>query len=69
MATSSIFHNFVLTDKESIEKFLDALEKPKFQEPDVKCTTVTGIEEVKKLTEKWKNRNKGVTNTNGSKMD
>ncbi len=58
MATSSITHNFVIKDKESAERFAEALDKPKLQEPDIEFITVSGAENVRRLIEAWKNRTK-----------
>ncbi len=54
MATSSITHNFVISKKDSAERFAEALEKPKIQKTDINIKTVSGSENVRLLAEKWK---------------
>ena len=54
MPTSSIFHNFVITDRESAERFLEAFDRPKIQRSDIDVEMVSGAENIKLLVEKWK---------------
>ena len=54
MTISSIFHNFVITDRESAERFLEAFDRPKIQRSDISVETVSGVENVKLIVDKWK---------------
>lgn len=54
MATSSITHNFVISKKDSAERFAEALEKPKIQKTDMNIKAVSGNENVRLLVKKWK---------------
>lgn len=61
MATSSIFHNFRFTTKESSERFVDALEKAEKIGPwkprkDVDCKDLRDPEEIGALMAKWEAR-------------
>ena len=60
MATSSITHNFVISNKESAERLAEALEKPKIQKKDINMKYVSGSENVRLLIEKWKRSNNHV---------
>ena len=54
MATSSITHNFVINNRDSAEKFIEALDKPKIEKSDINVETVSGAENVRLLMNKWK---------------
>lgn len=54
MATSSITHDFVITDKESARRLVDALLMPKNELPKP-AESVSGKEAVKLLMQKWRN--------------
>lgn len=61
MATSSILHNFVITDKEAAERFVEALEAAS-AEPDWKTSApvkkpLRDPEAIRTLFEKWKAAN------------
>lgn len=76
MPTSSILKNFVISDKEDVEAFADALEEAFNTElPPIPIVgkQVTDREEIKQLTKRLKNRN-GVIDlrerdTNDTKAD
>ena len=51
MATSSIFHNIVLTEKEDIERFAEALEKSEKCNNPIKETDSRYISDKKELRE------------------
>lgn len=61
MATSSITKNFVVSGKEQVEKFADAIEES-YQESLVRHTTPTTVKyreicdpvEIRKIMKKWK---------------
>ena len=54
MATSSITHNFVIKDVKSAERFIEALDKPPIQKTEMNVESVSGIDNVRLLVEKWK---------------
>jgi uncharacterized protein (DUF2147 family) len=58
MAASSILHNFVISDKKSAEKFIDALDAAS-AEPDWKASApvkkpLRDPEAIRTVLEKWK---------------
>ncbi|MBP1566414.1 MAG: hypothetical protein J6A58_11730 [Oscillospiraceae bacterium] len=59
MATSSITHNFVITGKEHIEAFANAIEKSVENisptQNQIKYTEIKTVDELKKLLAKRKN--------------
>lgn len=60
MATSSITKHFVVSGKEQIEMFANALEESaKFvdSEPSVQVTELHGVKEIKEFLERRKNAN------------
>lgn len=44
MPTSSIFHNFVITDKEAAEHFIEALEESKAEQAKHPIMRLSGLE-------------------------
>ena len=44
MPTSSIFHNFIITDKEAAEYFIEALEKFKAEQEKHPIVRLSGLE-------------------------
>ena len=44
MPTSSIFHNFVITDKETSEHFIEALEESKAEQAKHPIMRLSGLE-------------------------
>ena len=44
MPTSSIFHNFIITDKEAAEHFIEALEESKAEQAKHPIMRLSGLE-------------------------
>lgn len=59
MAASSITHDFVIKDRESVELLADALSMAKATLPKP-VSSVSGAEEVSRLMENWERGNKGT---------
>jgi len=62
MATSSILKNFVISGKEQVTMFLDAIEASEKDRPEripVLAERVTDSKEVEELLEKWEKFNAG----------
>jgi hypothetical protein len=64
MATSSITKNFVISGKEQVEKFADAIESSANNRPvriPVSAREITDEEELIEFMEKWEKANVGTT--------
>jgi hypothetical protein len=64
MATSSITKNFVISGKEQVEKFADAIENSANNRPvriPVSAREITDEEELIEFMEKWEKANVGTT--------
>ena len=61
MPTESIFHNFVVSDKKSVETILNVIENPQNNpvvSEGVSYEEIRDPAEVKEFTEKWHNSQK-----------
>lgn len=55
MATSSITHNFVIRNKESVVKFVEALDKSKIKKSTIDVRHISDTKEIKHLLDKCRN--------------
>ncbi len=65
MATSSITHNFIISDEKAIERFIRAIEESEAEREtrnethSGRVSLATDEQEIIKITEKWRSKHRG----------
>ena len=68
MATSSITHNFIISDEEAIERFIRAIEESEAERAtrhemhSGRVKLVTDEQEILRLTERWQSKHRKASN-------
>lgn len=55
MPSESITHNFVINNADSVERFIEVLDKPKMKKSNLNVVHINDVDEAMLLVERWKN--------------